>query len=166
LRPDATDEEEQMSDLQIRPATAADVPSLSALVQRAIRTSNSADYAPALIEMMCANFEPDKFLERMSARDVFTAVRDQDIVGTVSFSLPRSKLYSLFIDPHVQRGRIGQRLVQHIEQHAAGLGCRSLQLSASITAKLFYVRLGYETIEFEERVNDGSTWLMRKALPG
>jgi GNAT superfamily N-acetyltransferase len=102
----------------------------------------------------------------MSARDVFTAVLDQDIVGTVSFSLPRSKLYSLFIDPHVQRGGIGQRLVRHIEQHAAALGCRSLQLSASITAKLFYVRLGYEPIEFEERVNDGSTWLMRKALPG
>jgi GNAT superfamily N-acetyltransferase len=155
-----------MSELQIRPATPADAPAISALVQRAIRTSNSADYAPAIIDMMCANFEPDKFLERMAARDVFTAIREQDIVGTVSFSLPRAKLYSLFIEPRLQRGGTGGHLVRHIEQHATRLGCTSLQLSASITARSFYERLGYDTIQFEERVNDGSTWLMRKALPG
>ena len=155
-----------MTDLQIRTATAADTVVLGRLVQRAIRASNSADYAPAIIDMMCANFEPDKFLERMAARDVFAAVRGQDIVGTVSFSLPRAKLYSLFIEPRIQRGGIGQHLVRHIEQHAAGLGCKSLQLSASISARPFYLRLGYETVAFEERINDGSTWLMRKALPG
>jgi putative acetyltransferase len=155
-----------MIDLQIRMATPADATALGALVQRAIRTSNSADYEPAIIEMMCANFEPDKVRERMAVRDVFAAVHDRTIIGTVSFSLPRSKLYSLFIEPSAQRGGIGQRLVRHIEQHAAGLGCTLLQLSASITARSFYERLGYRTISFEERVNDGSTWLMRKALPG
>jgi GNAT superfamily N-acetyltransferase len=155
-----------MIDLQIRMATPADAPALGALVQRAIRTSNSADYEAAIIDMMCANFEPDKVLERMSARDVFAAVHDSAIIGTVSFSLSRAKLYSLFIDPRAQRGGIGQRLVRHIEQHATGLGCTTLQLSASITARPFYERLGYETITFEERVNDGSTWLMRKGLPG
>jgi putative acetyltransferase len=155
-----------MIDLQIRMATPADTPALSALVQRAIRTSNSADYAPAIVEAMCANFEPDKVLERMAVRDVFAAVLDGGIIGTVSFSLPRTKLYSLFIEPRLQRSGTGQRLVRHIEQHAMGRGCMSLQLSASITARPFYERLGYETITFEERVNDGSTWLMRKALPG
>jgi putative acetyltransferase len=155
-----------MIDLQIRMATPADAPALGALVQRAIRTSNAADYEPAIIDMMCANFAPDKVLERMAVRDVFAAVHGGDIIGTVSFSLPRNKLYSLFIDPRVQRGGIGQHLVRHIEQHATGLGCTTLQLSASITARAFYERLGYETITFEERVNDGSTWLMRKALPG
>jgi len=157
-----------MIDLQIRMATAADAPALGALVQRAIRTSNSADYEPAIIESMCANFEPDKLLERMAVRDVFAAVNDDHIIGTVSFSLPRAKLYSLFIEPRIQRGGIGQRLVRHIEQHATGFGCTSLQLSASITAKSFYERLGYETITFEDRTttNDGSTWLMRKALQG
>jgi putative acetyltransferase len=155
-----------MIDLQIRMATLADAPALGALVQRAIRTSNSADYEPAIIEAMCANFAPDKVVERMAVRDVFAAFHDSDIIGTVSFSLPRTKLYSLFIDPRAQRGGIGQRLVRHIEHHARGLGCSTLQLSASITARSFYERLGYETITFEERVNDGSTWLMRKALPG
>lgn len=29
-----------------------------------------------------------------------------------------------------------------------------------------HVRVGYETTTFEERVNDGSIWLMRKMLPG
>jgi putative acetyltransferase len=154
----------EVIDLQIRIATPADAPALSGVVQRAIRTSNSADYAPAIIELMCANFEPDKVLERMAARDVFAAVDDGDIIGTVSFSLPRAKLYSLFIDPRFQGAGTGRRLVAHIEQHAAGLRCSSLQLSASITARPFYERLGYATLKFEERIDDGSTWLMSKSL--
>src|SRR5262249_55276308 len=97
-------------------------------------------------------------------RDVFAAVQEGAIIGTVSFSLRRSKLYSLYIEPNVQRGGIGKRLVQHIERHAAASGCTDLQLSASITAKPFYERLGYATIRFEERVDDGSTWLMSKPL--
>jgi GNAT superfamily N-acetyltransferase len=124
-------------------------------LQRAIRATNAADYDPAIIESMCANFVPDKFLERMAVRDVFAAVKDGDIIGTVSFSLPRAKLYSLFIEPRFQGGGAGLRLVHHIEQYAAGFGCTDLQLSASITARLFYERLGYETIEFEERIGDG-----------
>ena len=153
-----------MRDLQIRKAEPAEASIIGPLVQRAIRARNAADYEPAIIEMMCANFAPDKFLERMAARDVFAAVQDGAIVGTVSFSLPRSKLYSLFIEPDVQHSGIGKRLVQHIEEHAARLGCSELQLSAAITAKPFYDRLGYATIRFEERVDDGSTWLMSKRL--
>jgi putative acetyltransferase len=149
----------------IRTATTADAPALSALIQRAIRINSSADYAPAIIEAMCVNFAPDKLLERMAARDVFAAIQDGTIIGTVSFSLPRSKLYSLFIEPRLQRAGTGRRLVRHIEQHAMGLGCTFLQLSASIGARPFYERLGYETITFEERIDDGSTWLMRKGLP-
>ena len=141
------------------------MPALCALVQRSVRVSNASAYAPEIIDMICANFEPDKFLERMGSRDVFTAIRDGEIAGTVSFSLPRSKLYSLFIEPHLQRSGTGQRLVHHIEQHAQALGCSFLQLSAAIPARPFYERLGYATIQFEERVDDGSTWLMRKALP-
>jgi len=153
-----------MRDLQIRKAEPAEAAIIGPLVQRAIRARNAADYEPAIIEMMCANFEPAKFLERMAERDVFAAVQDGTIIGTVSFSLPRAKLYSLFIEPSVQRGGIGRRLVHYIEQHAARLGCAELQLSAAITAKPFYDHLGYATIRFEERVNDGSTWLMSKRL--
>ena len=153
-----------MSELQIRRAEPAEASIIGPLVQRAIRARNAADYDPAIIEMMCANFASDKFLERMAERDVFAAVKDGNIVGTVSFSPPRAKLYSLFIEPSVQRAGVGRRLVHHIEQHAKGLGCTDLQLSAAITARPFYERLGYDTVKFEERINDGSTWLMRKRL--
>jgi hypothetical protein len=51
-------------DCQIRAATAA--PILSALVQHAIRTTNAADDAPAIIQAMRANFEPDRFLEQLA----------------------------------------------------------------------------------------------------
>ena len=123
-----------------------------------------ADYEAAIIEMMCANFAPDKFMERMAARDAFAAVPDGDIIGTVSFSLPRCQaLFPVHRTARPAAG-IGKRLVQHIEQHARTLGCTDLQLSASITAKPFYERLGYATKRFEERVDDGSTWLMSKRL--
>jgi predicted N-acetyltransferase YhbS len=152
-----------MSELQIRTALPADAIAVSAMIHRAVRTSNAADYEPAVIELICANFEPDKFIERMAERDVFAGVQGDRIVATVSFSKARSKLYSLYVEPELHRQGVGVRLVRHVEQHATAAGVSVLWLSASITARPFYERLGYTTHRFEERL-DGSTYLMGKAL--
>ncbi|MEA2849516.1 MAG: hypothetical protein QOG78_4797, partial [Rhodospirillaceae bacterium] len=40
-----------MDCLTIRPATQADVPALSALIQRTVRQSNASDYAAEVVEL-------------------------------------------------------------------------------------------------------------------
>jgi len=150
-----------MDRIPIRPATENDVPAIAALAERTIRISNAADYDVATIDAICANFTPALVLDRMRARDVFVASRDEVISGTVS--LGNGKLHSLFVDPDLQGNGFGRGLVAHLEQHARATGLTELHLSSSLTARPFYARLGYRDIRFEPRP-DGSTWLMVKPL--
>lgn len=102
-----------MNDLVIRGATADDVSAISALVQHTVRLSNGRDYPPPAVEMIVANFAPAKVGQRMAERDVFVCQKDDRIVGTIA--LGGGRLRSLFVDPELQHGGIGARLVAHLE---------------------------------------------------
>jgi GNAT superfamily N-acetyltransferase len=145
----------------IRTATTEDAAALSALIQRSVRISNAADYDVATIDAICRNFTSALVLEKMAQRDVFVADIAGIPYGTVS--LGGGKLHSLFVDPQRQRTGIGRLLTVHLEEHARARGMVELHLSSSLTAKPFYERLGYRTLQFEPRP-DGSTWLMVKTL--
>ena len=150
-----------MKDLVIRDAGADDVAAISALVQRTVRISNGRDYPPPAIDLIVANFAPDKVGQRMAERDVFVCQMGDRIVGTIA--LGGDRLRSLFVEPGLQQAGIGARLVAHLETHARKVGVRELKLSSSLTARGFYERLGYRLIQPEE--HDGvSTYLMAKAL--
>ena len=155
-----------MDELTIRLATAADVPALSDLIRRTVRLSNAGDYAARVVELISANYAPDKVAQRLVERDVFVCLDGlrldgPGIVGTIG--LGGDKLRSLFVEPGLQGKGVGARLVAHLEAHARQAGLAELHLSSSITARGFYERLGYRLIRFDER-EDGSTFLMSKTL--
>ena len=150
-----------MDALTIRPATPADVAALSELIRRTVRLSNAGDYAAPVVELICANYAPDKVAQRLLERDVFVCLEGHRIVGTIG--LESDRLRSLFVEPGLQGKGVGARLVAHLEAHARQAGVAELHLSSSITARGFYERLGYRLIRFDER-HDGSTFLMSKML--
>jgi putative acetyltransferase len=155
-----------MTPVSLRPATPDDADALSALIRDCVRTSNAADYDAATIDAICANFTPEKVLEKMAVRDVFAALAGDRLVGTVSLgnvSAGSGKLHSLFVAPQHQRAGIGRMLTLNLERHALGRGLRELRLSSSLTARPFYARLGWRALDFEPRP-DGATWLMVKSL--
>jgi putative acetyltransferase len=145
----------------IRTATLGDADLISCLIQRTVRVSNAADYEPKVIDRICGNFTLEQVIEKMATRDVFVVCTGGRIVGTIS--LGGTKLHSLFVEPLLQRQGIGVRLVDHIETHAVAKGIQTLNVSSSITARPFYLRLGYLEQQFEPRPN-GSTYRMSKAL--
>lgn len=145
----------------IRNATADDVQAISDLIRRTVRHSNAQDYPADVVELIAANFAPDKVAHRLTERDVFVCEAGSRIVGTIA--LGGDKLRSMFVEPDRQQGGIGARLVEHLEAHALKAGVKELQLSSSLTARGFYERLGYRMIRLEKRA-DGSTYLMTKAL--
>jgi len=150
-----------MKDLVIRDARPDDTAAISALVQHTVRTSNGRDYPAEAVALIVANFAADKVGQRMAGRDVFVCQRGDRIIGTIG--LGGDRLRSLFVDPDLQQGGIGARLVAHLEEHARRKGVTELKLSSSLTARGFYERLGYRLIQREE--HDGvSTFLMTKTL--
>jgi len=134
---------------------------MSVLIEQTIRITNSQDYEPEIVELICANFTSEKVAQKMAERNVFVCFQNEALAGTIS--LGGDKLHSLFVKPCLQRRGIGTQLVEYLERHAIQKRISMLRLSSSITARPFYERVGYQFIRFEER-KDGSTFLMSKTL--
>ncbi len=151
-----------MTDIVVRAAKkSADAEAIGSLIRRTVQETNSADYPPEIIQMICLDFSVERVRADMARRDVFVAMCDGNMAGTIS--LGDNKLHALFVTPGFQRRGIATRLVAHIEMLARMKNLEVLMLSSSITARPLYETLGYQIVIFEER-NNGSTWLMRKTL--
>jgi GNAT superfamily N-acetyltransferase len=132
----------------IRPFRDADAEALADLVTVCLRTVNSRDYPPEIIERMCAHFVPNRFLELAAQRQIFVAERDGAAVGTVSRD--GNKVFTMFVHPRHHGHGIGRQLMRHIEALAAADGFGHMETGASITAHEFYQRLGYVDVRVSE----------------
>ena len=97
--------------------------------------ANARDYAAPVVELIGANYAPDKVAPRLVERDIFVCLEGHRIVGTIG--LESDRLRSLFVEPGLQGKGVGARLVAHLEAHARQAGVAELQLSSSITARRF-----------------------------
>ncbi|EJT06758.1 GNAT family N-acetyltransferase [Rhizobium sp. CCGE 510] len=151
-----------MSDkIEIRRAIGSDASAISELVRHTIRISNSADYPASIIERVVGNFSPDAMLRLMDRRIVWLALQDGEPVGTAG--LDGDTVRTVFVSPAAQGRGIGRRLMQTAETAASANGIKALHVPASITARNFYARLGYnevqEILSGEERI-----FLMEKQI--
>jgi GNAT superfamily N-acetyltransferase len=138
-----------------------DAPRLAEIVQRCLREVNSRDYPPGIIDKMCEYFTAERFVELSSGRRVYVA-EDRRVVGTVSRD--GNKVYTLFVDPDLAGLGIGRQLMQHVETLAARDGYDHMETGASITARGFYLKLGYTDVR-ESETEFGLNYILRKPLP-
>ncbi|MEV0897153.1 GNAT family N-acetyltransferase [Actinoplanes sp. NPDC049802] len=139
----------------------ADADSVAALIRLCLRTVNSRDYPPDLIDRMCAHFTPAKIKDLAGVREMFVA-ESEGITGTVSRD--GNKVYTMFVHPDFHGRGIGSRLLHHIEDLAAAEGFDHMETGSSITGYGFYQRLGYVDV----RVSDtdfGLNHILRRPLP-
>ena len=148
--------------LAIKSATDENSDAISALIIDCIRRTNVRDYSTEVVELTCQNFTPERVLTRMQERNTFVAFKSEVMVATLSFS--GGTLHTLFVTPDEQQNGIGRELLSFGEERMREECVREIEVHASITARLFYKRLGYNEVKFEEK-EDGSTYLMRKPLP-
>lgn len=138
---------------QVRGAVEADALAISRVIVEALRTSNSQDYSPAVIERVERSFSPDAVLGLMARRQVVVAQVAGQVVGTAS--LDGDVVRTVFVAPGQQGLGIGRALMQRVEALAGAAGVHTLRVPSSLTAQAFYARLGYavvrEVVEGEER---------------
>lgn len=146
---------------EIRLATAEDATSISNIVKDTIRISNSKDYPPSVIERVVANFPPETVLQLMDSRTVWVAVNNGDVIGTAS--LDGDTVRTVFVSPSAQGSGVGQRLMQTMEAAALEKNLKVLRVPASLTARNFYARLGYNEVR-EVVFGEERTFLMEKSL--
>lgn len=150
-----------MKSLKIRQATVADVIPLSGLIRRTIRVSNSKEYDQKSIDRLCTIFEPEPVTKRIENELILLCFMGTELVGTVG--LRDDYLRSMFVDPGFQGRGLGKMLVARIEDEARQKAIPEMMLHSSLTAREFYLALGYEFVEFQT-YPEGPFVLMRKPL--
>ena len=147
--------------LSIREAKDLDAAQISKLVRDTIRVSNVQDYPASVIQRVAEGFSAGTIQGFLKRRVVPVACRDDTIVGTAS--LDGEVVRTVFVSPEVQGEGVGRRLMDAVEAIAGQTGIVTLHVPASLTATLFYARLGYrevrEVFHGEER-----TVVMEKTL--
>ena len=132
------------SDLEICSATTVHAEGISAVILDSLRTTNAKDYAPDLIERIARNFSPIRIQALLTERDVIVALLGARVVGTAS--LDGDVVRTVFVAPDVQNRGVGRRLMDELVRRARARDVVKLSVPSSITAELFYAKLGFAAV--------------------
>ncbi len=154
-----------VSDLQIRPFHPDDAPAVAGIARRCLLEVDARDYPTEIVKALCTHNTAERFLESAARRQIFVASLEGSegarVVGTVS--LEGSEVCSLFVDPDVHGRGVGRLLMERVEHEVAAGGHAWVELNASVTARWFYVRLGYVDLGARD-AEFGVIHAMRKSL--
>ena len=145
----------------LRRATQDDAAALSRLIVATLRTSNAADYAPAVIARVAEEFSAERLAGMLERRRVLVACEGPLIVGTAA--LDGDRVRSVFVAPERQGEGIGAMLVAEIARSAAEACVTGLTLQSSLTARGFYAGLGFTALG-EALQGDEITIVMRREI--
>ena len=132
-------------ELDIRRAEPGDEAMIAALIFEAFAPFRD-EYTPEAFEYTSVSAE--KVRERFDEGPMWLALVDGAAVGTVSGLLEEERFYirSMAIKPSVQRGGIGQRLLETLETFAREAGYKKLYLYTTFVlpgAKRLYEKNGF-----------------------
>jgi N-acetylglutamate synthase-like GNAT family acetyltransferase len=128
----------------LRAANDGDAEAISQVILSALRETNAKDYPAAIIARLEKNFSAAAVLDSMHKQQVFVAVSGRRIVATAS--LDGKVVRAVFVSPDAQGQGLGRRLMAEIEKTARGAGVTTLVVQSSVTAEMFYAKLGFAAV--------------------
>ena len=134
--------------MEIRKATAEDINELSELYYETITTINSKDYNEEQIKAWASTADrTENLLRRINEQHFFVAESDdKKITGFASLDKP-GYLDLLYVHKNFQHRGVATLLLQEIFNTANELNISKLQTDASITAKPFFEKHGFKTVQ-------------------
>jgi putative acetyltransferase len=133
--------------MHIRPAQGSDAPVLMQLFYDTVHRVNCRDYSPEQIEAWApALTGPNCWQPRFSSQWTFVAAEGPEVIGFCE--LERDGHVGCFYCHYQhQRQGVGSSLLKHVEAIALQHGIDRLQTEASITAKPFFERHRFQTLQ-------------------
>jgi predicted N-acetyltransferase YhbS len=140
---------------------------VSNIIRRNLIEVNSKDYSEDIIHALVEYFAPANIVKNARSQCTFVAIQDGEVVGTASldnFGSEESPNYyavAVFVLPELHGQGIGTRLIEAVESKAWELEVEKITVRASITAKGFYQKLGYQFRDGEV-LDDHQNYVMEK----
>lgn len=149
--------------MDLRLCTHADLPAVLNLFRTSVHTLCRADYTPAQLSAWApADTDEAPWARRLQCQTFLLAEEDGDLMGLAS--LEGDYLDLLYVHPRHARRGVGTVLCDALERQCTG---QRITVHASLTARPFFARRGYRTVEPHEVQRRGKTltnYLMEKEL--
>ncbi|TWU02813.1 GNAT family N-acetyltransferase [Stieleria varia] len=152
--------------LQLRPFRSGDAEACLDLFRDCVHRVNSRDCTDDQIEAWASpTIELESWRARFDDRFAYVVIENESVVGFTDMTRD-GHLDRLFVsDDHQGRG-IARRLVERLLSDAAEESIQEITTDASITAKPFFLRMGFSVVR-EQSVECRGAWLtnyrMRRA---
>ena len=142
---------------------------VSTIIRRNLIEVNSKDYPENVIHSLFEHFSSETIIENSRSQCTLVAIQDGEVAGTASlanFGSAESPSYyavAVFVLPELHGQDIGTQLIEAIESKAWELEAEKITVRASITAKGFYQKLGYQFRDGEV-LDDNDNYVMEKHI--
>lgn len=133
--------------IQLRQATAGDLPEILTLFVEAIRQVASSDYKPAQIEAWAAGARNQQRWENAIENQYFLVATVEDTI--VGFGSLEANNYVdfIFVHPDHHRKGVAQLIYQALEKEAQLKYSPILTANVSITARPFFLAQGFVVVK-------------------
>ncbi len=140
--------------VNIRTATLQDLPQILALFENTIKSICKDDYTPEQIEVWTSSVRnTEKWENRIQNQHFIVAELNNIIVGFCS--LKNDYLDVLYVHKEYLRQGIADKLYADIESKALSINCKTIIVDASITAKPFFIKQGFEIVKENKNLIKG-----------
>jgi len=132
-------------DAIIRKFDMEDMEELHKMIEHTIEESYKWVYSEQVRQVLKNQHVDEQIIDRAENEYVLVAIDPEDedrIIGTGS--LIKCRIFGVYVKSEYQGNGIGIRLMEELEDKAIGNGIKKLILSASISSKDFYEKLGYK----------------------
>jgi N-acetylglutamate synthase-like GNAT family acetyltransferase len=126
-----------------------DAKTVSQLIIDNLFSVNIHDYGEEAVRFLAQSYTPELLLEYTQNSETFVALLDSEIVGTAT--LQQNYVRNVFVKINQHKQGIGKILMAHIESIASQQKITQLVLRASLSAVVFYEKMGYQQIGKEKR---------------
>ena len=153
--------------ITIRKFETSDAGSVSDVIIRTIRISNTKDYPVELMEQLVLSQTPEHVLERAGWTHFYVAQDGEKIIGCGAIGpywgkQDESSLFTIFVLPEYQGKGIGKAIVETLEQDEYALRAKRIEIPASKTAVEFYRKCGYHFKNGNDQMDDEHLYRMEK----
>lgn len=135
-------------ELKIRRFRESELAEVCELVRETINTSYAAVYPPRVVDFFHQYHERAVVLSDAASGHTIVVHSGGKLVATGTRA--GTTVRRVFVRGAWQRRGIGQMMMAELEAAALAEGIARLDLSASLPAKEFYLRLGYEIVSEED----------------
>ena len=135
--------------MMIRRFKETDAAETSAMIANTLRTCNTKDYSPEMMEECVASLSPDSLVQRSGWTHFYVVEDEGNIIGCGAIGPfwgkeDESSLFTIFVKPEEHGKGIGRMIIETLEQDEYFLRAKRIEIPSSITAVNFYKHFGYD----------------------